>query len=251
VSIDSRATSSAASLRDLLLQKYVSSSAGPHRPLTETDLNGFLVAYRYYLRRWVPTPAEGGWLDLGCGQGALMRLALAYGYREVLGVDLSDEMLAAARADSLTVVKDDLLRFLERTPERHWSVVSAFDVVEHFSKEDGFRILCQIRRVLRSGGICLLKLPSASSPWGTHVHASDLTHEMFYTRYSIAQLANLAGFAEAGLREVGPAPTGFLSAARWLLWQAVRAAYATVNVIETGAGTGGIYTRVVLVRLVA
>ena len=79
MNIDSRATSSAASLRDLLLQKYVSSSAGPHRPLTETELNGFLVAYRYYLRSWVPTPAEGGWLDLGCGQGALMRLALAYG----------------------------------------------------------------------------------------------------------------------------------------------------------------------------
>jgi hypothetical protein len=74
---------------------------------------------------------------------------------------------------------------------------------------------------------------------------------MFYTRYSIAQLANSAWFAEVGLREVGPVPTGFLSAARWLLWQAVRAAYATVNLIETGAGTDGIYTRVVLVRLVA
>jgi 2-polyprenyl-3-methyl-5-hydroxy-6-metoxy-1,4-benzoquinol methylase len=239
------------SLRDLLLENYISSSAGPHRALTRAELLSFLRAYRYHLRGWLPAAAEGSWLDLGCGQGALMRLALAYGYRDVMGVDLSDEMLAVARADGLTVTKDDLMRFLERAPEQQWSVVSAFDVVEHFSKEDGFRILCKIRSMLRPGGICLLKLPNASSPWGAHVHASDLTHEMFYTRYSIAQLANLAGFAETGLREVGPAPTGFLSAARWLLWKAVRAAYSAVNVIETGAGVGGIYTRVVLVRLVA
>jgi SAM-dependent methyltransferase len=238
-------------LRNLLLDSYLSSSAGIHRPLTQEEVKRFLIAYRYYLRGWIPTVVEGTWLDLGCGQGALMRLALNYGYEEVLGVDLSDEMLADAKADGLKVEKHDVLHFLEAAPERRWSVVSAFDVIEHFSKEDGFRILSHIRRILRPGGICLLKLPNASSPWGAHVHASDLTHEMFYSRYSITQLANLAGFSAAELREVGPAPTGLFSAARWLMWQILRAIYAAANVIETGSGAGGIYTRVVLIRLVA
>ena len=244
-------SSSTEKLRDLLLAKYISSSTGPHQPLTQKELAGFLRAYHYYLRGWIPATPEGSWLDLGCGQGALMRLALEYGYKDVLGVDLSDEMLQDARYDGLTVEKRDLLHFIEEAPERHWSVVSAFDVVEHFSKDDGFRILCHVRRILRPGGICLLKLPNASSPWGGHVHASDLTHEMFYTRYSISQLASLAGFSAAELREVGPAPTGLFSAARWLMWQIVRAFYAAANVVETGSGVGGIYTRVVLVRLVA
>ncbi len=236
-------------LRDLLLENYISSSAGPHQPLNPDEIRRFLAAYRYYLRGWIPAGAHGGWLDLGCGQGALMRLAMQYGYQEVFGIDLSDEMLDDARADGLNVEKHDLLCFLEQSPTQNWSVVSAFDVVEHFSREEGFRILCHIRRILRPGGICLLKLPNASSPWGAHVHASDLTHEVFYSRYSISQLANLAGFKASDLREVGPAPTGIFSTARWLLWQVLRAVYAAANVIETGAGAGGMYSRVVLVRL--
>lgn len=239
-------------LRERILKTYISSSAGPyHRPLQRSDLEAFNRAYHYYLRGWVPSQVKGGWLDLGCGQGAVMRLATSFGYQEVVGVDISEEMLASCRADGLTVETEDVWNYLERTPNKRWDVVSAFDLLEHFPKEDGFRLLQEIHRVLKPGGACFVKLPNAASPWGNEVTASDLTHEASYAPYSLMQLATVAGFNKCEIREVGPAPGSLASSVRRVLWWALRALHATVNIIETGSAGSGIYTRVMIGKLTA
>src|SRR5437764_1369191 len=121
-------------LREQILRTYISSSPGPHRRLQRTDLEAFNRAYRYHLRGWVTSPVNSGWLDVGCGQVAAMHLATSFGYQEVVGVDISEEMLATCHADGLEVNADDVWKYLERTPNQRWDVVSAFDVLEHFSK---------------------------------------------------------------------------------------------------------------------
>src|SRR5262245_54673478 len=123
-------------LRERTLKRYITSSAGQHRPLSRADIEAFCRAYRYYLKNCIPTDMEGGWLDLGCGQGALMHLASSFGYQEVKGVDISEEMLATCRANNLSVECDDVWNYIERTPDERWNVVSAFDLLEHFPKED-------------------------------------------------------------------------------------------------------------------
>lgn len=236
-------------LRERILESYISSSAGPHRVLARSDLESFNRAYRYYLRGWIPSEEKGGWLDLGCGQGTMMRLATSFGYQEVNGVDISEEMLAPCRADGLKVEADDLWRYLARTPNKRWDVVSAFDILEHFPKEEGFRLLKEIRRVLKPGGACFVKLPNAASPWGNEVTSSDLTHEASYAPYSLMQLATVAGFSGCEMREIGPAPVSPTSSVRSALWRVLRAFYAAVSIIETGSVGSGIYTRVMIARL--
>lgn len=239
----------ASNLRDLLFEQYVSSSTGVHGPLSDARLERYIEAYRYYLRGWIPA-AEGDWLDLGCGQGALMLLAQSYGY-SVRGVDISEEMVAQARLRGLSVICGDVLDYLNETPDGSLGVVTAFDIIEHFPKQQGFQILCEIRRVLCLGGTCILKLPNAGSPWGGQVFASDLSHEAAYSGPSIAQLAKLADFSQQELREVCPPPGTYASLIRSALWRMIRAAYSGVNLIETGSGLDGVYTQVMLVRLVA
>lgn len=238
-------------LRERILKTYISSSAGPHRPLQRSDLEAFNRAYRYYLRGWVTSPVKGGWLDVGCGQGAVLRLAASFGYQEVVGVDISEEMLATCHADGLRVEAEDVWNYLERTPNKRWDVVSAFDILEHFPKEDGFRLLQEIHRVLKPGGTCFVKLPNAASPWGNEVTSSDLTHEASYAPYSLMQLATVAGFNKCEIREVGPAPGSLASRVRCALWLGLRALHAAVNIIETGSPGSGIYTRVMIGRLTA
>lgn len=239
-------------LRDRVLAAYVSSSPGPHRPVDAAAAERWVRAYRHHLRgAWLPRPRDGqdGWLDLACGQGSLMRLARGLGFGRVVGVDVSEEMLAPCRAAGLDVVAEDVLAFLERAPDSAWQVVSAFDLLEHLGRDDGFRLLAEVRRVLAPGGVCLLKLPNAASPFGFYVTASDLTHEAAYSPLSLAQLASLAGFRGCAVREVGPAPLGPLSIARWLLWRPLRACYGLAYRIETGAAHGGVYSQVMLARL--
>src|SRR6476661_7488878 len=49
-----------------------------------------------FLKRRGMQPSEMSWLDVGCGQGELLRLASGY-FRQSYGCDVSEGMLSAAR----------------------------------------------------------------------------------------------------------------------------------------------------------
>jgi SAM-dependent methyltransferase len=237
-------------LREIVLQRYLSSSAGPHRRIGEPELQAYNRAYSWYLQGWLPAADNRRrWLDLGCGQGALMSVAKNFGYRDIEGVDESEEMLAVCRESGLRVQQCNVFDYLLRQTDGSWHVVSAFDFLEHFDKADGFRLLCEIRRVLTPDGVCLLKLPNADSPFGFSVTASDLTHEAVYSPCSLEQLGRLAGFSSCAFREVAPTRGSLRSIVRGILWRGVRLVFAALNTIETGAAGSGIYTRVMLARL--
>jgi len=208
-----------------------------------------MSAYRYYLRGWLNPKERSRWLDLGCGQGHLMRLAKSIGYPWVEGIDASPEMVAIARKGDLFVRQADVLRALDSLVEGSFSVISCFDLLEHFPKETGFALLQKINRALYPGGILLLKLPNAYSPWGMGITANDLTHEVAYTEATIRQLGRLAGFQISEVREIGPVPNSFTGMVRFTLWRSLRLILQGWDMIETGHPRTRIYTRVMLCRL--
>jgi SAM-dependent methyltransferase len=91
-------------------------------------------------------------LDAGCGKGRHLRLAAAFGAKEVIGVDLGPAVDAAARntvdLDNVHVVQGDLTR----PPLRRESMdlIYSIGVLHHLPEpEAGFRALAPI---LRPGG---------------------------------------------------------------------------------------------------
>jgi hypothetical protein len=62
----------------------------------------------------------------------------------------------------------------------------------------------------------------------------DLTHEIAFTRESIAQLLRSSGFAEVRCFEDAPIVHGAKSAVRWVLWKMIRLALRVYIVAETG-----------------
>lgn len=180
-----------------------------------------------------------------------MSLALSNGFRSVRGVDLSEEMLSTCRALGLDVRREDAVQFVQNLPSSTYGIVSAFDFVEHLSRDDAFKLLREARRLLQSGGVMFIKVPNGASRAVGDMFFSDLTHESLFTPSSIAQLASLAGFVSCDVREVGPLPHGIRSGVRYLLWSVVRAWYRVLNAIETGSPGTHVMTRVMLVRLEA
>ena len=67
------------------------------------------VVYRSDIRPALPGPEAGPVLDIGCGQGALVRLLLNDGY-DAAGVDISPEQVAIAHAVGLAQVDGRLPR---------------------------------------------------------------------------------------------------------------------------------------------
>ena len=69
-----------------------------------------------------------------------------------------------------------------------------FDVLEHFTAEEGSNLLIRLKKSLRPNGLIFLRLPNLSSPWGGNYQFGDLTHKAAYTPSSIRQLALSSGY---------------------------------------------------------
>ena len=95
-------------------------------------------------------------LDLGCGTGALMAQVLSEdAHRRVTGLDLSEGMLAQARArlgDRVNLVQGDSehLPF----PDQSFDVVYCCDSFHHYPAPAA--VLAEVGRVLVPGGVFLL-----------------------------------------------------------------------------------------------
>ncbi len=146
---------------------------------------------------WHPAvcqPAQR-FLELGCGTGQFLAYLAAKGATQVVGADHDPELAAvipdAARpffrhGDIRAILADAALGQFDR--------VMLFDVLEHFSPEDGWALLEAVRQRLAPGGKLVLKVPNAASPWGIQYQYGDLTHKTAYTPLSLRQMAEAAGY---------------------------------------------------------
>lgn len=123
-------------------------------------------------------------VDVGCGRGkALLHLAERFPKSRFVGIDVSQQALAAAIAEA----NDDGLRNVEfrRTDAAEWDAREAFDLVLAFDaihdQPAPARVLENIRRALRPDGIFLMQDIAAAS----HVHG-NLDHPVGPLIYTIS-----------------------------------------------------------------
>jgi ubiquinone/menaquinone biosynthesis C-methylase UbiE len=99
-------------------------------------------------------------LDVGCGTGALLARVRPLTTGRVTGVDPSDGMIAAARAEAPPGVE------LARLPVEELPYEGAFDLVVSNSALQWFRdppaALARLRRALREGGRCAIQAPATA-----------------------------------------------------------------------------------------
>ena len=112
---------------------------------------------RFALGRLIELVGEPGPIcDLGCGPGQIARYLKAYGAPDVLGIDLSPEMIAVARrlAPDIPFHQADMraLPF----PDASWGGIAAFYSLIHIPRPQMVACLEELRRVLRPSGALLL-----------------------------------------------------------------------------------------------
>jgi len=157
------------------------------------------------------------------------------GYTNVVGVDRSPEQVAEARRLGIDRVHEgDLTETLRSLPDDSQDVVIAFDVIEHFSKQELLPLVDGVRRVLRRGGRWIVHAPNGQSPLAGRIRYGDLTHETIFTQVSISQLLYSSGFTEVICREDTPIPHGLKSGVRWMLWKMIRNGLRLYLAVETG-----------------
>ncbi len=215
------------------------------------DREGALLRSRaiaYHLRGWMSERKDARILDLACGSGSLLFVLSEQGYRDLTGVDISPDQVALARQVTPNVRQESVLDHLENNPNSY-DLITGYDIIEHFDKNEVLRFLDGCFSALQSGGRLILQTPNGDSPWGNSLRYGDFTHEVCFNPNSLTRLLRLVGFGNLEVREAGPAPWGnsLVSTARYLIWQLIRAGLRIWNLAETGSSGTSVWTRVFLI----
>jgi len=205
-------------------------------------------AQRYYLRRWLPEDKSAKIVDLACGGGKLLYFFKRMGYTNISGVDISPDQVKLARQVTPDVDEANVLDWLEAHPAS-FDIITGFDIVEHFHKDEVLRFLDACHSALKPGGGLILQTPNADSPWGMSSRHGDFTHEVGFNPNALSRLLSLTGFQQIESRETGPIPFGYSlkSTIRYLIWQIIRTGLKVWNLAETGNASSGVFTRVFLI----
>ena len=126
-------------------------------------------------------------LDSGCGSGSIVRHLSARG--KAVGVDLSPEAVRLAHGRGAAVARAGLLAlpFAAGT----FDGVTSFDVIYHRWVTDDAAAVREMARVLRPGGLLLLRVPALKMLWGAHDEAVHSRHR--YTRAEVRRLLEAEG----------------------------------------------------------
>jgi len=121
------------------------------------------------------------WLDLGCGEGGLVRLAAEQGIKAV-GIDKNYGQL--------------IEKFQVRNLERY-DVVSMYHVLEHLN--DPVKILRKIKTWLKPGGLLVIEVPLVGNLTERFLKKKylaylDKTHQHFWTKAELIRLLNRSGW---------------------------------------------------------
>lgn len=142
--------------RDLLREPIRDRFAANSTFFTERK---WLLLRDYFARAGRPTDAMS-WLDVGCGEGDLLRFGQK-NFRRVAGCDTSAEMLNAAQGLDVRVQSPP-----ERLPfeDQEFDLATAVCVFHHVPPTERLPLVREMKRILRPGGLVCLIEHNAQNP---------------------------------------------------------------------------------------
>jgi 2-polyprenyl-3-methyl-5-hydroxy-6-metoxy-1,4-benzoquinol methylase len=102
-------------------------------------------------------------LDVGCAHGAMMVYCGLLG-AEIYGIDISPDLIKMANQylNKFKIKGEAILSDAKKTtfPENFFDKVVSADFFEHLNSEENVVVLNEIKRVLKPGGIIVIKTPN-------------------------------------------------------------------------------------------
>lgn len=231
--------------RNRIYSHYVETWNEVAVPSTVKDFAGRAPTMQRIINDFFPNEKSASILDLGCGHGTLVHFALQAGYANTRGVDLSLQQVDLAQSLGIANVRQgDLMGTLKALPSASLDAVVAFDVIEHFAKDELIDLVDAVHHVLKPGGRWIIHAPNASSPFFGSIRYGDYTHEQAFTPSSLRQLLKSSKYSRVEFAECAPIIHGFKSFLRVMIWKVVRFILRIVDAAETGGiGRDAVLTR--------
>jgi 2-polyprenyl-3-methyl-5-hydroxy-6-metoxy-1,4-benzoquinol methylase len=222
--------------RNRIYQSYSTKRVNKLAPDTVAGFKPREPYLKKIIKEHFPKDKNASILELGCGHGAFQYYITKSGYANSIGIDRSEEQIQEAyRLGIKNVILANLVNHINSVKNNSLDLLIVFDVIEHFTKNELSDLINEFYRVLNQGGKIICHTTNAESPFGFHSREGDFTHEIAFTRESIAQLFLSYGFREVNSFEDKPIPHGMKSWGRYVLWEYfVRNVYRFFTIVETG-----------------
>lgn len=120
-------------------------------------------------------------VDLGCGNGRVIKALTSLGYRYIEGCDLDGSKIEVAMSNNLNVKLSDALEFLLSKPDNSIDCILCIDFLEHIPKTAIDSYIAVISNKLISGGSFISRMPNPDSPFFGRDFFNDSTHQWCYT----------------------------------------------------------------------
>ena len=162
---------------------------------------------RHRLDRHLPVLRDAApVVDLGCGRGELLLLLREAGIA-ASGVDSDPALVQAARRRGLEVSEGDARDALRALPAGSVGAVTAIHLLEHLAADALLRLLGEVRRVLRPGGLLLAECPNPHTlRVGSGEFWIDPTHHRPLPPETLRLLATASGLAVERVEFLHPFP---------------------------------------------
>jgi SAM-dependent methyltransferase len=115
--------------------------------------------FRVYLPILMDAGIKGAIVDLGCGRGEWLEVLRDEGF-EARGVEKNRAMIEQCRERSLEVTESDAITYLQGLPAGSLRAVTGFHFIEHLPFETLIRLLDEVVRVLKPGGLAIFETPN-------------------------------------------------------------------------------------------
>src|SRR5262249_16355815 len=145
-------------VRERLYEAYSTGHAGRSDPLSDA------LAFRRDIAPHLPNDRSARVIDLGCGQGGLVRQLSEAGYSQASGIDISPEQVALAHEAGIRGVELGDFRLVFAV--RSFDAVTATDFLEHLTRSEVLEAADLILKALTPGGVFIARVPNMVSPFG-------------------------------------------------------------------------------------
>jgi len=187
----------------------------------------------HYASWLADAPRDGPVLELGAGDGSMLTYLRSTGFRDVGGIDISEEQAEVARSRGRAVRVQDGFEALS-VPAGTLSGIVALDFLEHFTKAEIGDLLRLAATALRPGGFLLVRTPNGQGIFAGQVVYGDLTHATIFTPRSLRQALDLAGFSDVRFKEATFVRRGVRGRLRAFAWSWIRAGANVVRRVQAG-----------------
>jgi len=196
-------------IREIVYQSYVSKHFGFSHDINNIEREYYrtYLWWKDNLWRFINhLDKKSKILDVGCGLGHHIYALKKLGFKNVLGIDISEECIEFCKRRGFNVVQADAFEFLSECNEKY-DLIIAFDIIEHLTVEEGYLLSKLVLDRLKNKGLFIINVPNANNPLELRDRFIDITHKVIYTPESIRELLLVAGFREVKVMGVKPFST--------------------------------------------